>query len=192
MNKTAVIILASGLSERMGQPKPMLRWSKSLTFLEKIINEYFEASCSRIICMINKKTESFCSNLDTKDNVRFVVNHHPEWGRLYSIKTGIQEIADEDFCFIQNVDNPFVNIEIIEKLFENRDPEAWCSPVYKGKGGHPVLLTKNIIRKISEVEDLNYTLIDILDSFKRKNIEIESDSILRNINTPEDYLNFFS
>jgi molybdenum cofactor cytidylyltransferase len=188
----SVIILASGLSERMGEPKALLKWDNSKTFLEKIINEYIMAGCSRIVCMVNIKTEPFCRNLKIPKNVKFVINPHPEWGRFYSIRTGSQEVLDSDYCFIQNVDNPFVQVEIIEKLYSQRSSEAWCSPVFMGKGGHPVLLPQFIIQKINKVDNLDLTLLDVLKPCRRISVETDSDTILRNINTPEEYKKYFT
>lgn len=186
------IILASGFSERMGKPKALLKWDDTTTFLEKIINEYTSADCSKIICMVNKKTEPLCRDLKVPPNVTFVINEYPEWGRFYSIRLASQEAKEGDFCFVQNVDNPFVSIDVIEKLYAQRNPYAWCSPVYKGKGGHPVLLPQVIINKISQLNDNNFTLRDILTPYPKMDIEINSDTILRNINTPEEYTSFFN
>jgi molybdenum cofactor cytidylyltransferase len=185
------IILSSGLSERMGTPKALLQWDESVTFIEKIINEYTEAGCNRIICMVNKLNEPLCRKLNLPTTVQFIINEYPEWGRFYSIRLASQITKEHDFSFIQNVDNPFVSAHVIEKLYLHRAADAWCSPVYNGKGGHPVLLPQVIIKKISEIENTDYTLHDILQPFQRINIEIDSDTILRNINTPEEYEHFF-
>ncbi len=186
----SAVILSSGLSERMGQPKALLKWNSSITFIEKIIGEFERFGCKQIVCMINEITEPICKNLVVPQNVKFVVNHHPDWGRFYSIKTGLNEVKDSDFCFIHNVDNPFVSIETIEKLYKKRDSEVWCSPVYQGKGGHPVIIPNQIINKIVDVQDLNTTLADALSLYPKVKIELENDSIHRNINTPEDYQNY--
>lgn len=188
----STIILASGLSVRMHKPKAMLQWDKSTTFLEKIISEYSKSSCSHIICVINNKVETFLQKLEIPQNVKFVLNTHPEWERIYAIKTGLQEVHDCKHCFIQNVDNPFVNVEIIEKLYAARSSEAWSSPVYKEKGGHPVLIPQLIIQKIIRTTNNNTTLLDILKPFPRIKVETENDLILRNINTPEDYKRYFN
>jgi molybdenum cofactor cytidylyltransferase len=191
-NSYTTVILASGLSERMGEPKALLKWDTTTTFLEKIINEYLKASCSRIICLINKKAEPFFQKSKIQSEVKFINNEYPEWGRFYAIKIALQQAQANNFCFIQNVDNPFVTVEIIEKLFSTRSSDAWCSPVYMGKGGHPVLLPQLIVQKISQIKDNNYTLLDILKPLKRINVEIDNDLILRNINTPEEYERFFN
>jgi len=186
----SAVILSSGLSERMGQPKALLKWSQSTTFIEKIIGEFERFGCKQIICMINEITEPTCKKLAVPQNVKFVVNHHPDWGRFYSIRTGLSEVKDSDYCFIHNVDNPFVNINTIEKLYSKRSHDVWCSPVFKDKGGHPVLIPNPIITKIAEVQDLNTTLADVLNLYPKVKIEMEDGSIHRNINTPEDYTNY--
>lgn len=191
-NSFSTIILSSGLSERMGQPKALLQWNESTIFLEKIIHEYSNAGCNRIVCIINRFIEPFCKKLNVPNNVKFIVNEYPTWGRFYSIRLASKEVKDSHFTFIQNVDNPFVNVEIIEKLYTKRNQEAWCSPVYNEKSGHPVLLPRFIIEKISRIKSNDYTLQAILEPFKRINVEMDTDIILRNINTPEDYARFFS
>lgn len=171
----------------MGEPKALLKWNHSATFIEKIINEFHQFGCGKIICIINEKIDQFCKELKAEQNVKFIVNQHPEWGRFNSIKLGAAEAAGSDFCFIHNIDNPFVNYRTIEKLYTRSDANAWCSPVYQGKSGHPVLLPEFIINKINEAGDLNIILSDILKDYPVIRTEVEDDSILRNINTPEDY-----
>lgn len=181
------IILSAGFSERMGQPKALLKWNRSTTFIEKIINEFCSFNCNPVICVINKSIEPDCSRLRVPSRVKFIINEHPESGRFSSVRTGINEITEADFCFIHNVDNPFVNRDVISRLFALRDPDAWCSPVYAGKGGHPVLISSSVIRVIANTHDLAITLADILNSFPRINMEMADDTPLRNINTQDDY-----
>ena len=181
------IILSSGLSQRMGQPKALLKWDESTTFIEKIINEFVKAGSTKIVCMINEIIELSCKELSVPSNVEFVVNHHPDWGRFYSILTGVNTLKKNNYCFIHNVDNPFVRSEIIDKLWSHRKPGHWCSPSYNGKGGHPVLLSKEITNKISTTSNLDLTLRDILTQFPKIQVSTTDNNILRNINTPEDY-----
>ncbi len=186
-NSCPAIILSAGFSERMGQPKALLKWDSSTTFIEKIINEFCSFNCTPVICVINKSIEPDCRRLRVPSRVKFIINEHPESGRFSSVRTGINEITEADFCFIHNVDNPFVNRDVISRLFALRDPDAWCSPVYAGKGGHPVLIPFSVIRMIANTHDLAITLADILNSFPRINMEMSDDTLLRNINTRDDY-----
>ena len=191
-NAFSTIILASGLSERMGTPKALLKWNDSTTFLEKIISEYTKIGCNQIICMVNPFTEPLCKALNLPKHAKLVINTNPEQGRFSSIRIAAKEVKNSNFCFIQNIDNPFVSSEIIDRIWENRDLNSWCSPIYKGKGGHPVLLSQGIIQQIHNSNKQDITLHDILKPFQRVNIEVDTDTILRNINTPEEYSKYFS
>jgi molybdenum cofactor cytidylyltransferase len=186
----SALILAAGLSDRMGQPKALLMWDASRTFLEKTIGEYLDASCREVICTVNRFVLPYCETLNYDRSVRFILNRHPEWGRVYSVRLGLQELRESSFCFIQNVDNPFINKTDILKILDARDPEAWCSPEFLGRGGHPVLVPKAITEKILQKNIPGVTLRDILYLFPKKTLEMEDDSILRNINTPEEYRAF--
>jgi len=184
---TSALILASGLSERMRQPKALLRWDSSRTFIGKIIAEYLDAGCGKIICTVNHMIYQECQSLHVAHSVRFILNEHPEWGRLYSVKLGLKEVGDSAFCFIQNVDNPHITSCTIRKILENADPVLWCSPGFRGQGGHPVLLPAIIIDHIMAERNTENTLKEVLDAFPKKVVEMADDSVLRNINTPEDY-----
>ena len=186
----SALILASGLSERMGRPKPLLMWDQSRTFLEKIIGEYVDAGCTRVVCTVNSKVLPYCKSIGRWKQVKFLLNEHPEWGRMYSVKLGLSELGESEWCFIQNVDNPYIDQNIIKGLIRQADPVSWCSPGYHGMAGHPVLLPKNIIIRILQEQTNDAILQDILNLFPRKNVEMKDDAILRNINTPEDYNNF--
>ncbi len=184
------LILASGWSERMGQPKALLKWDPAATFLERIISQYLEAGCNRVVCTVNRMVMPFCETLPRRPEVLFVLNEHPEWGRMHSIKIGLQELKESPFCLLQNVDNPFVTAEMIRTILDERDPAAWTSPEYQGRGGHPVVLPQSIIRHILEQTGPDIPLRDILLMFPCKRVEVEDDSILRNINTPDDLSRF--
>jgi CTP:molybdopterin cytidylyltransferase MocA len=183
----AAILLSAGLSERMGTAKALLRWNSSLSFIEKLINEFEGAGCSEIICVINTEIKSSIDALSIPDKVKFVVNDFPEKGRFYSVRTGLSTLTDAGFCFIHNVDNPFITKDIITQIYACKDHEKWVSPIHQNHSGHPVLIPKKIIRHILEQEYPNTTLRDCLISFPKITVNIHNDAILRNINTPEDY-----
>jgi CTP:molybdopterin cytidylyltransferase MocA len=172
----------------MGQPKAFLKWDDSRTFIEKITGEFIEAGCRQVICTVNRFILPQCLALNAPQTVKFILNDHPEWSRLYSVRLGLKELANNSYCFIHNVDNPFIHKDIIIGLQNSADPNAWISPVYQGRGGHPVLLPPGIIQEILKNNSLDITLQDILSMFHHKTLEMKDDSILRNINTQEEYL----
>src|ERR1035437_3004531 len=115
MNRKNVgaLILAAGSSIRMGTPKAFLPFDENTTFLGKISSTYLKWGCNEIVVVINKalaKKVRFTG--EQAKTVTFVVNDHLEFERFYSVKLGLQKMTKSDFCFIQNVDNPFLTQNI--------------------------------------------------------------------------------
>lgn len=184
------IILAGGKSERMDYPKPYLVYNNT-TFIAKIISEYEKIGCSKVIVVINKDfyVSTWTNYLKTlSGKAEFLVNHFPKLERFYSVKLGIEAVQKNcDYCFIQNIDNPFVDQELLTTLIENRNENGFTLPVYQGKGGHPVLVSKKIIEYINERESIDLNLKNVLHLFDRREVKVNREDILFNINTPEDY-----
>ncbi|MCX6311187.1 MAG: NTP transferase domain-containing protein [Bacteroidetes bacterium] len=186
---TSAVVLAGGKSERMGCPKPYLDF-QGKTFIEKIIETYKLADVENITVVFNKNYilpiwKKLLNHL--KSEARIIVNDNSTAGRFHSLKLGLDNITETDYCFIQNVDNPFVSPSLINTLYENKIPDAYTVPVHENHGGHPILISKSIIDHIRKIEKSELTLREILSNFKRNEVVVNDPSILFNINTPEDY-----
>jgi molybdenum cofactor cytidylyltransferase len=180
----SALILAAGNSSRMKEPKPLLQFDSKFRFIDKITNEYMTFGCNEIIIVINNTLENLIKPLG---NIKIIVNNHIEYGRFYSIKTGLDNLIENEFCFIQNSDNPYVNINVLKILYAERGSADCIIPSYRGRGGHPVLIGKEVIDRISLTEDNDLNFREFLKQFKCKKIEVEDEMILININTPDEY-----
>jgi CTP:molybdopterin cytidylyltransferase MocA len=187
----SALILSSGMSERMGRPKARLHWDSSQTFLEKIISDFLKSGCSKVICTVNHLLLPWCESILPGGNVRFILNEHPEWGRMHSVRLGLNELQTESYCLIHNIDNPFINPDSILKILSHREPYAWCSPEFEGKGGHPVMVANSMITKILRDDNHDKTLQQVLMEFPKRIVPMEDDTVLRNINSPADYQRYF-
>jgi len=188
-----VIILAAGLSGRMGFPKPFLKWDAKSTFLEKIIAEYLSFGRGEIIVVINN--EGYCRVKNEMPQIeqfaKIVVNKEPEKGRFYSIKLGLTALAEIQPCFIQNIDNPFVNFSLLAGMSKHAEPDSHVVPVYKGKRGHPVLVGTEIMKYILSLDEADRDLKELLNKFRRTEVETNDKNILMNINSMEEYRKLF-
>lgn len=185
----SVVILAAGNSGRMVCPKPFLKWNDKWTFVEKIIDTYSHFLCDQIVLVLNEDGyKIFCEKYPdyrNYSNLVLALNKFPEYERFYSIMTGISKLERTDYCFIQNVDNPFVNNSILESLFNSVDKSDYYVPTYDGKGGHPILINNTVINSISNFSHHEIKLNDFLRPFNKKTIRTEDESVLYNINTLE-------
>lgn len=188
LRKFAAVIPAAGNSLRMGEPKTHLKFPDGTTFATHLIKSFSEAGADPVVLIINNNTKHPSAELG---NAVIVENRFTELGRSYSIKLGLQMIKRNLPCFIQNVDNPYFNVELIHHLLENARNDSYLVPVYNGKGGHPVLLGQEIVSAIL-VKDPYPDFIEVLQNFRRIDIAWNDPGILVNINYPSDYENYLS
>jgi CTP:molybdopterin cytidylyltransferase MocA len=187
----SVIILAAGRSSRMGKPKFLLEFGNGASFLENIIRQYDEFGSVNIIVVLNsdgsEKIKKHPQNLPPKTQI--VLNQHPEYGRFYSIKTGLQ-FCTNNYTFIHNVDNPFARKKVLDQLYNARSEADVIKPAIAGKGGHPVLISKKVCDYIVHEKDHNLNLNEVLQKFQTKGVEVQDDSILLNINSHNEFIEF--
>ncbi|MBI4930774.1 MAG: NTP transferase domain-containing protein [Bacteroidetes bacterium] len=184
-----VVILAGGKSERMNFPKVFLDFNGE-TFLQKITETYFNADIKNICVVINKEYSEgeWKKQIESvKPFVSEIVKTDSNFGRFHSLKLGINKMLSCDFVFIQNADNPFVDKEIIERLMKNRYSLGYTQLFYQARKGHPVLISKKIIRLISATQGSEHNLRDILAEFPKIDVEVNDKRVLANINMKEDY-----
>ncbi|MCX6230376.1 MAG: NTP transferase domain-containing protein [Bacteroidetes bacterium] len=187
----AVLITAAGLSGRMGISKARLKWNEEMNFLEKLIHSYSSFGCSEIIVCMNENDYQHFHSLSSA-GLCIVLNPHPELERMYSIQLGLKAVKTSSFCFIQAIDNPFIDVNILDGIYRQRAEDAYVSPGYQAKSGHPVLINKTIIDYICQIEVGTQHLNEVLKNFKRKNISLDHPEILININSDVDLLKYFN
>ena len=184
MKNVSVLIMAGGKSERMCSPKPFLLIDGN-TFMERIAKAYLRFGVKNIFIVLNHElVKKIPTDMDW---VHIVSNAYPEYGRFYSLQTGLRQLPKDNFVFIHNVDNPFVEQYILEKIWSKRNANGFALPVYKGRGGHPVLICSKIARHILSVSDDSLDLRAILRQYKRIEVESDSEKVLTNINTWPEY-----
>lgn len=187
----AGVILSAGKSERMKSPKAMLPFSDEENFLEHIVRVYQNAGVEKITVVVNSLLEKNIKDVKYT-GVTFVRNSFTDRGRVYSLKQGLSSCPDADYCFVQNIDNPFVTSEVILKLLDSAASGDYVTPVYKGNGGHPVVISAKVIRQILNLKSDDFRLNEVLEPFNRFKVEVNDENILTNINTQEDYGKYFS
>ena len=190
MESIAIIVLAGGNSSRMNFPKPWLVFEDNTTFLETIINRYKSAGFKKIVVSLNKicfLTEYNNRIEFLKLNTVFIENNYPEKGRLYSLYIALKDLPSNDFAIIHNVDNPFVEDEVIHALYKERKLNGTTIPTYKQKAGHPIIIGKAVMNEIVKNYEKYETLKEVINQFDKKYVEVKSPNILTNINTPQDY-----
>jgi CTP:molybdopterin cytidylyltransferase MocA len=193
LNNTSVIILAAGSSGRMGIPKALLKMPSGGTFLDHAVMTYLEAGIQRVAVVLNPTVQKVLEYRKPMyyNDVDIVINNQQEKGRLFSIKLGLDVLPAGGYYFIQNVDQPFITLDLIGNMMKKAEPEAYVVPCYDNKGGHPVLIDSEIasviVKKYNQCDQLRI----ILDPFFRNGLSVLDPKVCENINTPDDYLRVF-
>lgn len=188
-----VIILAAGLSKRMGALKPFLLWDKKLTFLQKIMNEYVNFGSRKIVIVVNNEVMNIIRKdfPELENKARIIINTEPEKGKFLSLKMGLSELEQADNCFIQNVDNPFIDKALLDRMAEKGDLDGYVVPTYNGKRGHPILAGRKVLDHLLSVEDKDHDLRILMNPFRKIIYNTDNSRILLNINSEKDYGEIF-
>lgn len=184
----AAIILAAGSSTRMGQCKPLLSINKQ-SLLSHLVTTYINAGVSHIIVVTGayrELVERECRYLHCK--IAYNKNHDTG-GMFSSVICGVQTLPSEvSAFFVHPCDIPLVRSSTIHSLLHHWDTSMpVLTPVFKGKKGHPPLLSKHLLPYI-----LSWSGEDGLAGFLRRYtstslLSVPDQFILYDIDTPEDY-----
>ena len=190
----SAIILAAGKSERLGFPKLSLKYNEQDIFIEHIAKEYESFACKEIVLVVNEIGNEYLSknNIRFSSKVKIVINEYPEWHRFYSLKIGAKYLSKTRSTFIHNVDNPFVNFNVINELQKGITNVDYVSPEFDGKGGHPILLSDNIINDLRLIEKDQMHFKEFLNKYSKQKVQVDDEKVLVNINTLDEYQKFFS
>jgi molybdenum cofactor cytidylyltransferase len=194
MHKTkeeiGALILAAGLSSRMGKAKMLLPWGDS-TVIRHVVNSYIFAGVTEIVVVTGGNRYDIEKQLhDTA--VRLVFNPLYENGEMLdSIKTGIRTFPENiQSVLIAPGDHPAIGRDEITAVMDGymESKSALVVPSHKMRRGHPWAVARSMWPEL-----LNLEAPETLRDFLRKNsnlihyVEINNPSILMDMDTPDDY-----
>jgi len=190
-NNCSVIILAAGNSSRMGKPKFLLEMPNGETFLEAITKQYSDFGCANIIVVLNKNGNKLLADWSQNlpSNTQIAINYNHNSGRFSSIKTGLK-LIDTNHTFIHNIDNPNAKKDVLEQIYNKKLHADVIKLIMNSRGGHPVLISKQVCKDILLEKNDDINLKDFLENYSLSEVEVDDDSIFVNINTNEEFNKF--
>jgi molybdenum cofactor cytidylyltransferase len=187
------IVLAAGLSTRMGKQKMLLPWGDT-TVLGKVIQTLGQAELAdiRVITGGNhKELEDLLQNR----GVSFVVNEDYTNGEmLNSIQVGLQNITAEFLAALVVLgDQPQIEARVVKLIIERyiTTLHPIIVPSYKMHRGHPWLLGKPYWQEVLDLKPPQ-TLRNFLNHHNKEidYIEVLTPSIIQDLDTMEDFSRF--
>ena len=99
------IMLAAGLSTRMGEPKQLLPFGHS-TIVETVVDNMLSSKLDEVIVVIGHESKKVREKIQQKP-IRIVLNSHYQQGMLTSAQCGVQALSESVDAFaLMLVDQP--------------------------------------------------------------------------------------
>lgn len=184
--KEGAIILAAGMSSRMGDFKPVLKIG-NLSILERIILTFQDAGITEIVLITGNKAR-IVEDLVKNMNVTCLHNHDfATTQMLDSVKIGLKYLEQQcERILITPIDIPLFTKETVMKLKASQG--VFINPVHGGVKGHPFMIDTRAIPEI-----LSYTghqgLLGAVErcNYEQIEVEVEDEGILLDADTKDDF-----
>lgn len=194
MLKTGVLIAAAGMSSRMGTFKPLLPLGEE-TLLSCQLNKFVRMKLSPIVIVTGNEAERLEQYIEEyrkqngiQSEIVCIRNERYESSEMFdTIKIGLNRIKGQcDRFFVLPADIPLFSEETLKEMLKSEC--AVCKPVFRKRGGHPLLVRSDLIDRI-----LAYTGEKGLKGALQaadvtvQSIEVMDEGILIDADTMEDY-----
>ena len=183
------IVLAAGLSSRMGVPKLLLPFGGK-TIIGHIVDQLLASAIGEVHVVVGHQAERLSAELSGR-KVEIVNNPDYKSGMLSSVRCGLRNLPEKcrDVMVVLG-DQPSITTELIDRMLQSfaATEKSILVPLYKGKRGHPILFSA-IYRDeiITQYGDMG--LRGLLEGHSGDIFElaVSTASVLCDMDCPEDY-----
>ena len=197
----AAVVLAAGQSSRMGQLKQVLPWGAGGTVIGEVIRRLRRvAALSEIVVVTGRDRERVeacvAQALLGADEaeapaVRMVFNpKFAEAEMARSVETGLNALPENILAALVVLgDQPQLRPEVVAALLQRwRETQApVVAPFYQGQRGNPVVLDRAVWPLVRALPDSANPRQIFQAAGRIERVEVADDTILRDLDTPEDY-----
>lgn len=184
--RIGAVIVAAGMSSRMGDFKPMLNIG-SISIAQRVIATLQQAGVDRIVVITGYQAAVLERHL-ANQGVVFLRNEDYETTQMFdSAKIGLAYLKDKcDTILFTPVDIPLFTAATVSTLL--RSGEILACPECEGKIGHPILISSDLVQKILDhngegglkgaINQLSVPMVQI---------HVDDPGVLHDADTPSDY-----
>jgi len=198
------VVLAAGLSSRMGRPKAILPFDPAVpageTFLTHIVRTFYDAGVEDVVVVVGHEADRLVDSVLAHDlSPRFVVNTGYRSGQLSSVLAGLRAVDRPDVTamLLTLVDVPSVSAATVRRVIERY--RATGAPIVRpvaadehgvkgARHGHPVLIDRRLFDAIRSA-DPTAGIKPIVRAHVsiEGNVEVDDEGAFLDVDTPEDY-----
>jgi CTP:molybdopterin cytidylyltransferase MocA len=180
--KLSGVILAAGMSRRMGFPKALLRWEGE-TYLDRAIRMFGEV-CGEVVVVLRPGGEALLGDCRRLGEARVVYNPDAERGQLSSLQTGLAAVDGEAVLF-SPVDYAHAREETV-RLVAAGGSAMVRQPEFEGRHGHPVWVRRAVVEALL-AEPVEGAARDVVRRFAREFVRVEDAGCVMDADDPEGY-----
>ena len=183
---TAALIVAAGMSSRMGDFKPMLSIG-SISIAQRVVATFQQAGVEKIVMVTGYNATALERHL-AGNGIVFLRNENYEHTHMFdSACIGLRYLRDKcDRVLFTPVDIPLFTAATVQALLET--DAALACPVCEGETGHPILIAAPLIDRILAdpgTEGLRGALERC--GAELRPVPVQDRGVLHDADTPEDY-----
>ena len=180
------LIVAAGMSKRMGEFKPMLSIG-SISVAQRVVATLSQAGVSKIV-MVTGYNATMLERHLSGNGIIFLRNEHYETTQMFdSVKIGLSYLLDKcDRVLFTPVDVPLFTARTVKTILESGAPLA--VPMCEGRQGHPILIANDLIPEVLR-DSGEMGLKGAMDrcSVPLLRIDVEDPGTIHDADTPEDF-----
>lgn len=185
------VILAAGVSSRMGQSKMLLPWEKQKTIIEHITEQVLNSRVDHVVVVTGHMAREVREAVEPL-GAKVVYNRSYKTGEmLSSLKVGLNAMPDHVAAALVVLgDQPRIQPRVIYQiaLAYAEGKSELIAPSFERRRGHPILIGRrywpeifNLPRSGAPRDVINAHADDI------HYVNVNTDSVLRDVDTPQDY-----
>lgn len=187
------VILAAGLSTRMGRPKPLLPLNGGDTFVTRIVRSFLESGVDDVVVVLGHEADAVAARLvESGVAARFVVNAAYQTGQLSSVLRGLNAIDRPGVraMLLTLVDVPLVAPSTIRAVIDRYKATnaPIVRPVRGDEHGHPVLIDRSLFSLLRNADPTTGAKPIVRDHVSAAgNVSVDDEGAFFDIDTPEAY-----
>jgi molybdenum cofactor cytidylyltransferase len=193
----AALVLAAGLSSRMGRPKLTLPWGKT-TVIAQVVQTLWSGGVQHVVVVTGgsrEATELALANLPPVEGKRVACVFNQEYANgemLVSVQVGLRALLTTDCAafLLALGDQPQIQAATVQAVISayRADQAALVVPSYEMRRGHPWLVDRRLWAGLA-AQSLPFTLRDFLQQHRSSiaYVNVATPTILADLDTPEDY-----
>ncbi len=184
------ILLAAGLSTRMGSPKQLLPFGES-TIIETVVDSMLNSKLDEVIVVIGHQAEKVQQKLGMR-SIKTVFNPNYREGMLTSAQAGVRSLTETTDAFaLMLVDQPFITAELIDSVIDaySQTAKRIALPSYNYRRGHPVIFHRQYANEILALEPESGGVRTLFKQYATDihYVIVDTDKVLQDIDYRADY-----